>query len=84
MNSAHAKTLAVIFSTPVPRSLAYRRVESLLLGLGCVKVEKSGSRVSFHKDGETLDLHRPHPDKEVKPYQVRLVRDFLERTGETP
>lgn len=84
MNNAHRKTLQALFALPTARNVAYRQLESLLLALGCDKVEGEGSRVAFHKDGVTLAMHRPHPGKELKPYQVRFARGFLESLGIGP
>lgn len=81
MNSTHRKTLAAVFATPVPRALEWRRIESLLVVLGCEMIEGDGSRVAFRKGVERADFHRPHPGKEAKPYQVRAAREYLERIG---
>ncbi len=86
MNSTHRKTLEILFAQPVPRSLTYRNVERLLVALGCELGEGAGSRVRFlpPRGGLPLYLHRPHPGKELKPYQVASVRAFLESMGVTP
>jgi len=84
MNNAHRKTLAAIFSNPVPKGLEWARIEALLVACGCGLYEGSGSRVSFTKGDAVLDAHRPHPRKEAKPYQVRDVRAFLIHIGVTP
>lgn len=84
MNNRHRKTLELIFSSPAPGSLEWRRVEGLLLALGAEMMEGSGSRVSFILNDEKADFHRPHPGKETKRYQVRNIRDFLTRAGVTP
>lgn len=84
MNSAQKKTLAAIFATPTPKNLVWADIESLLIALGCNVYEGSGSRVSFQRDGQKADFHRPHPRKEAKPYQVRDAKDFLSRLGEKP
>ncbi|WP_299729688.1 type II toxin-antitoxin system HicA family toxin [uncultured Endozoicomonas sp.] len=47
-------------------------------------MEGRGSRVRFHKGGEIGTFHRPHPEKEAKPYQVKDARDFLIRIGIKP
>ncbi|PKG96389.1 type II toxin-antitoxin system HicA family toxin [Pseudomonas sp. Choline-3u-10] len=31
-----------------------------------------------------VSSHRPHPEKEAKPYQVRDARAFLEQAGVKP
>ncbi|HQP25886.1 MAG TPA: type II toxin-antitoxin system HicA family toxin [Smithellaceae bacterium] len=78
MNSAQRKTLDAIFSEPVPRNLEWRKIEGLLIALGCELIEGRGSRVAFRKGDLRADFHRPHPGKEAKPYQVRAAREFLE------
>jgi len=81
MNSKHRKTLIAIFSSPVPGSLEWRRIETLFVALDAQVIEGNGSRVSFIINGEKGDFHRPHPGKEAKRYQVRNARDFLARAG---
>lgn len=78
MNASHQKTLAEIFVNPVSKSLEWRRIEALLIAIGCQTIEGNGSRVRFEKDGVIATFHRPHPAKEAKPYQVRDARHFLE------
>jgi len=84
MNSKHRKTLAAIFSTPAPKSIKWSKIEALLIAAGCVVTDGSGSRVKFDFNGHTVVFHRPHPQKETKPYVVRLVREYLELTGIKP
>lgn len=84
VNNTHQKTLSAIFSNPIPKTLEWRRVEGLLMALGCELIEGDGSRVAFRKGAERADFHRPHPGKEAKPYQVRAVREYLERIGVKP
>lgn len=84
MNSKHRKTLALVFRTPVPGTVEWAAIESLLIAAGCELIEGSGSRVRFVKGGEVETFHRPHPAREAKRYQVRAARAFLERIGVTP
>lgn len=84
MNNKHRKTLESVFSTPVPASLEWSRIEALFVALGAEVIEGAGSRVGFKLQGERADFHRPHPGKEAKPYQVRATREFLERIGVKP
>jgi hypothetical protein len=84
MNSANKKVLLAIFSNPIPKTLAWSRIEALLIACDCGVYEGKGSRVTFSKGTHALDAHRPHPGKEAKPYQVRDVRNFLEKIGVTP
>ena len=84
MNATHRKTCAAVFAEPVTKSLEWRRLEALLMAIGCEVIEGSGSRVRFEKDGVMVSFHRPHPAKEAKPYQVRDARHFLETLGVKP
>ncbi|MGX9377982.1 type II toxin-antitoxin system HicA family toxin [Pseudomonas sp. JQ36] len=77
-------TLAAIFSRPTPSTLEWARIESLFNAVGARTVEGNGSRVRFELRGVVATFHRPHPDKEAKPYQVRDARAFLEQAGVTP
>ncbi len=84
MNSKHRKTLELIFSEPVPKSMQWLRIESLFVALGAEIIEGDGSRVRFVLNEMVGSFHRPHPHKEAKPYQVRDARNFLEPAGVTP
>jgi len=84
MNATHRKTLAAVFADPVSASLEWRRIEALLVAVGCRVIEGNGSRVRFEKDGQIATFHRPHPAKEAKPYQVCDVRRYLEDLGVKP
>ena len=84
MNSAHRKTLLAVFSDPVNGALEWRRIEALLVAVGCKVIEGSGSSVTFEKDGLRAYFHRPHPAKEALRYRVRDVRQFLQSIGVKP
>lgn len=82
MNSKHRKTLAAI-SAKV-KALSYRDVKGLLLALGVVVEEREGSRVALKSGGDCLVIHRPHPGKEIKAYQVKQLKEFFEQLGIEP
>lgn len=84
MNKKHQKTLEAIFATPVPSTLEWKRIEALFVALGAQVIEGRGSRVRFELHGIIATFHRPHPQKEAKPYQVRDARNFLEQAGIKP
>lgn len=81
MNSRHKKILEAIFTDPVNGNIEWKKIESLLLALGAVKTEKTGSAVSFVLNGVRVDFHRPHPDKAALRYRVKDTRKFLEMAG---
>ncbi len=84
MNSRHRKTLEAIFATPTKANIEFIAIEKLLVALGGVVVEGRGSRVRFAFGDKIVSFHRPHPQKEAKPYQVEAAREFLERMGFKP
>ena len=84
MNNAHRKTLAAVFAEPVNGALEWRRIEALLLAVGCAVIEGSGSSVTFEKDGLKVRFHRPHPGREALRYRVRDARSFLQGIGIHP
>jgi hypothetical protein len=84
MNTKQSKTLKIIFSRPASNALEWNRIEALFQSLGARTVEGDGSRVRFELNGVVATFHRPHPDKEAKPYQIRDARTFLEQAGVTP
>ena len=84
MNGRQRRTLELIFLDPVPGTIAWSDIESLLIASGSRLVEGRGSRVRFERNGEVATFHRPHPSKEAKRYQVRDARNFLERIGVMP
>jgi hypothetical protein len=84
MNKRHRQTLEAIFQQPVPKSLEWKRIESLFQTVGAKVIEGAGSRVRFEFNGVIGAFHRPHPQKEAKPYQVKDARAFLEKVGVLP
>ena len=84
MNKRHERTLNAIFRTPIPATLKWWQIESLLMACGAKSVEGRGSRVRFELNGVTATFHRPHKQKEARSYQVRDVRHFLEEAGISP
>jgi hypothetical protein len=84
MNSRQRKTLEVIFADPLNGNLEWRHIESLLVAIGCQRVEGGGSAVTFEKDGIKVRFHRPHPQREALRYRVADARLFLQTIGVTP
>ena len=69
----------------VPKDFTYNEAVTLLNYLDFKRSDKgrtSGSRVMFISDvhGSIL-LHKPHPQKELKSYQVKQLLAFLEQEG---
>lgn len=84
MNTSHHKTLQAIYAVPTSSTLEWRKIEALFLSLGAQLIEGNGSRVRFELNGVVATFHRPHPQKEAKPYQVRDAKEFLTQLGVKP
>ena len=68
-----------------PSDYTFEEAKSLLTSLGFVEHNKgrtSGSRIQFVKGQQKILLHKPHPEKEMKRYAVRFLRENLESIGE--
>ena len=83
MNNKQQRTLQAIFN-PKAGVIEWRAIESLFSAAGAKTVEGRGSRVRFVYGNITATFHRPHPEKDAKPYQVRDARAFLEAIGVKP
>ncbi len=63
-----------------PKGLHYDEAKVLLEYFGFEERNKgktSGSRVEFVKGNNTILLHKPHPNGELKSYQVKQLIDTL-------
>ena len=68
-----------------PKDFTFDEAETLLKYLDYTRSNKgktSGSRIMFvsEKHGSIL-LHKPHPQKELKSYQVKQLIEVLEQEG---
>lgn len=73
--------MTAIFKVPTLASINFADIEKLLAALGAEVAEGKGSRLSFVLNNQKLFVHRPHPAKEAKKYQVETIREFLELAG---
>jgi hypothetical protein len=77
MKAKHRRTLEAIFATPTRAGIAFSDVEALVTAIGGEVREGEGSRIVFELKGTRRYLHRPHPGKEAKKYQVEELREWL-------
>ena len=84
MNNQQRKTLEQVFANPVNGNLEWRKIETLLVAIGCERTEGAGSSVSFFKEGITVRFHRPHPQRAALRYRISDARRFLQEIGVTP
>lgn len=70
-----------------PKDFTFDDAESLLNYLDYIRSNKgktSGSRVIFSNENHgdiLLLLHKPHPQKELKAYQIKQLLEILEQEG---
>ncbi len=77
MKGKHRRTLEAIFATPTRSGIVFSDIEALVTAIGGEVREGEGSRVAFELKGSRRYLHRPHPGKEAKKYQVEELREWL-------
>jgi hypothetical protein len=76
--------LEAIFIRPTSGGILFADIGALVLSLGGDVREGSGSRVVFELRGNRKYLHRPHPGKEAKKYQVEDMREWLQELEVSP
>ena len=59
-------------------------IESLLVACGAQILEGDGSAIRIVLGNRRAYLHRPHPQKEAKAYQVKAIRELLQSEGIKP
>ena len=68
----------------VPSDFTFDEAQNLLELVGFIKSNKgktSGSRVKFTNGNIPIILHKPHPRKELKEYQLKYIIDVLVKEG---
>ena len=84
MKTKHRRILEAIFAAPTRGGIAFSDIEAMITALGGDVREGSGSRIVFELKGSRQYLHRPHPGKEAKKYQVEELREWLGQLEVTP
>ena len=62
-----------------PKGIVFSDIEGLIRALGGEVREGEGSRVVFELKGSRKYLHRPHPGKEARKYQVEELREWFDK-----
>jgi HicA toxin of bacterial toxin-antitoxin, len=84
MRRANQRTLEAVFSHPTSANIAWKDIESLLVGLGAEVTEREGSRVAVVLFNEVRVFHRPHSSPKTDKGAVASVRRWLEQHGVKP
>ncbi len=67
-----------------PKDYHYNEAKALLKRFGFEERNKgrtSGSRVEFTRGTDTILLHKPHPNGELKTYQIKQLITILKQLG---
>lgn len=77
------KIIEKIKAKPTPSNIKWDELVAVLKHLGYKVIMNSGSRRKFHhaEKDNVISLHKPHPGNEVKPCNIREVRETLEEIG---
>ena len=81
MNKKQRKTYDAIFSEPIRRNIVWNDVVALIKAIGGTATQGDGLRVRFDLNDISLNIHSPHPQKELKKYQIKAIREFLINAG---
>jgi HicA toxin of bacterial toxin-antitoxin, len=81
MNKKQRNTYSALFAEPIRRNILWNEVVSLILALDGQVLQGDGSRVRFDLNEVSLNIHSPHPQKELKRYQVKAIREFFVNAG---
>ncbi len=84
MKAKHRRTLEAIFAHPTRGGIVFADIEALILTLDGEVREGAGSRVAFELQGNRKYLHRPHPGKEARKYQIEEIREWLQKMEVRP
>ncbi|HUJ89499.1 MAG TPA: type II toxin-antitoxin system HicA family toxin [Syntrophorhabdales bacterium] len=84
MKAKHRRILEAIFEVPTRGGIVFSDIEGLVIALGGDVREGAGSRIVFELKGSRQYLHRPHPGKEAKKYQVEELREWLKELEVKP
>ena len=84
MKTKHRRILEAMFAVPTRGGIVFSDIEALVIALGGDVREGAGSRIVFEVKGSRQYLHRPHPGKEAKKYQVEELREWFKELEVTP
>ena len=84
MKAKQRRSLEAIFAVPTRGGIVFSDIEALVTALGGDVREGAGSRIVFELKGSREYLHRPHPGKEARKYQVEELREWLKELEVTP
>lgn len=75
------KLISKFLTKPFRNDISFDDLATVMKYFGFSRVEGKGSRVKFNNSetGVAIYLHRPHPSKFLKEYQVKIVYRILNK-----
>ncbi|TNG91552.1 type II toxin-antitoxin system HicA family toxin [Pasteurellaceae bacterium USgator11] len=72
-----------LYKEPAPKDFAWDELKTLLLKLGFIEEQGSGSRVKFYHPelDYPINLHKPHPGNILKEYILKRIKETLDDLG---
>ncbi len=77
MNKKQRKIYDTIFAESIKDNIDWDDIVTLIKAVGGTVSQKDGSRVRLDLNNLSINIHSPHPQKELKRYQVKAIREFL-------
>ncbi len=84
MTAKNRRVLEAIFAIPTRGGIVFSDIEAMVIAIGGGVREGAGSRVMFELKESRRYLHRPHPGKEAKKYQVEELREWFRELEVNP
>lgn len=75
------KLLHKIFKHPIPNDIQYSAMAKLLISVGCIVQKRTGSSHRNFKHPNFPKIITLMETELVRPYQIKLVRELLEKIG---
>ena len=78
-----AKSDKLLIKFKTAKAITWAELTKVLTMLGYRQIEGNGSRVKFDNGdpAQLINLHKPHPEKELKAYALKQVREKLKQWG---
>ena len=77
MNKKQRKIYDAIFREPMTNNILWDDVITLIKARGGTATEEDNRGVRFDVNKLSLNIHSPHPQKQLKRYQIKAIREFL-------
>ncbi|MBQ7588881.1 MAG: type II toxin-antitoxin system HicA family toxin [Lachnospiraceae bacterium] len=79
------KLLKKLYREKLPRNFTKQELDTLMKQCNCIKGQGgrgSGIRYYHVATGRVVAFDEPHPENNLYPYQVKMIRQFLKEIGE--